>query len=60
MIIEPFPGPNPVTSPDEVAVQVKVVPTTFEVRLIFVKVDEQICLFIGIFDMSGGGLMVTT
>ena len=46
--------------PDEgVAVQVNVAPATFEVRLILVKVDEQICLFNGMFERSGTGLTMT-
>jgi hypothetical protein len=51
---------NPATLPElGVAVQVNNVPVTFEVRVIFVVKLLQICLFKGVFEISGKGYMVT-
>ena len=55
-IYDPLPFEYPVTLPElGVHVQVKVVPATVEVNVIFVEVLKQIVLFRGELETFGGG-----
>jgi hypothetical protein len=59
-ILFPEPLPNPETDPDtRLPTQVKDVPGTFEVRLMFVAVPEQIVSVTGLLVRWGFGLTTT-